>query len=60
MAKRKMKTKKLTLAKPTTAFNRAPKKPEKDDRPGPMQGGRQPGGLAKHAKRKKSLAGVMI
>jgi len=59
MAKRRMKTKKLTLAKPTTAFNRGPKKPEKDDRPGPMQGGRQPGGLAKKGHGKK-LRGVMI
>ena len=58
MAKRKM-AKVKPLTKPTAVFNKKPLKPEKDDMPGKMTGGKQPGGLAKKGHGKK-LRGVMI
>jgi len=58
MAKRKM-SKVKPLTKPTAVFNKKPLKPEKDDTPGRMTGGKQPGGLAHHA-RSKRLKGVTI
>jgi hypothetical protein len=50
------------LSKPTAVFHRNEKKPGPDDTPGKMRGGKQPGGLAKHAsaKRHKNLRGIMI
>ena len=57
-----MKRKVKKLSKPTAVFHRNEKKPGPDDTPGKMRGGKQPGGLAKHAsaKRHKNLRGIMI
>lgn len=35
------------LSKPTAVFEKSPKKPERDDMPGKMKGGKQPGNLAR-------------
>lgn len=40
------------------AFKKTAKKPETDDKPGPMTGGAQPGNL--RGKRMKRLKGMMI